>query len=98
MIEVIFKKNNKLIKFSSKGHANFNENGRDLICSAVSSIIIGGLNALQNKDSFVIKIKSGYLDVESLIDASEHDIIVFETIYIQLKTIEENYSKYLKVI
>jgi len=41
MIEVIFKKNNKLIKFSSKGHANFNENGRDLICSAVSSIIIG---------------------------------------------------------
>jgi len=53
---------------------------------------------VQNKDSFVIKIKSGYVDVESLIDASEHDIIVFETIYIQLKTIEENYSKYLKVI
>lgn len=98
MIEIIYKNNNNHIEFSSKGHADFDKIGKDIICSAVSSIIIGGLNAIKEIDSFQIKIEKGDAEVKSLKPVSEHDNIVFETMLIQLKTIEENYPKNLKVI
>ena len=54
-------------------------------------------NNIQIRVKDAIK-KSLDVEVKSLKPVSEHDNIVFETMLIQLKTIEENYPKNLKVI
>lgn len=100
MIKIIFHRNDdKKISFlESEGHANFDKKGKDIVCSAVSSVLVGGINSLQNIDSYDIKINEGYIKLDTKNINSEYDAIVLETIYVQLKTIEKSYSQYVKVI
>ena len=80
------------------GHSNYNELGKDIICSAVSSILIGGYNAIKTISDFKVKIEEGDSELTFIgKKISEHDLIVIETIVIQLKTIENSYKKYIKI-
>ena len=98
MIKVIFHKENKNLKtIEVTGHAGYADNGKDIVCSAVSAILIGGLNALNNCDKYEIIIKDGYVYFNSNNELSEHDQIVLETILIQLKTISESYPKFISI-
>ena len=48
MITVSYSKNNEIISLIEvTGHALFAPKGQDIVCSAVSSIMIGGLNNLK---------------------------------------------------
>ncbi len=99
MIEIKIKKDaDKIYALTSKGHANYADKGKDIVCSAVSAILIGGLNAIKNIDDFKIIKDDGYLEILANKNISKDDQIVFYTIYIQLKTIEESYPKNLKII
>ena len=42
-----------------KGHANFAEHGKDLVCAGVSCIITGGFNALNKEDVEEITLEEG---------------------------------------
>ncbi len=94
------KANGKINKLSIIGHANFAKKGKDIVCSAVSAIVIGGLNALKNPKSFEIYIDDdkGIINIESKDNVSEHDYEVLETILIQLKTVEEEATKNVKIV
>lgn len=94
------KKDNKIIKLFVLGHAESAEYGKDLVCAGVSAIIFGGLNNLKEIEKFSIEKDDdkGLIKIEALRDVNMHDYIVLETIMVQLKTIEESYSKYIKVI
>jgi uncharacterized protein YsxB (DUF464 family) len=94
MIEIKFNLSNNRIEFSSVGHADFADYGKDVVCAAVSSIIIGALNALKSEE-LDIKIKKG--DVKVSGNLNSHDEIVFETMLVQLKTIEDQYPNNLKI-
>lgn len=54
----------KVQSITLKGHANSDTKGHDLICAAVSSIITGGANALQDIDNFDIKLESGNASIK----------------------------------
>lgn len=80
------------------GHADYAEYGKDIVCSAVSSIIITTVNAIllfnadyisydEMKDKFVIKIKIHNELVSKLI-ANMLNI---------LQEIENNYPKNIKI-
>ena len=98
MIKISFlEKDSKIIKIEAQGHALFAQKGKDIVCSAVSAILVGGCNALENHSNYDIKIESGNLAIDTLDKITEQDEIVMRTIIIQLKTIEESYSSYLKV-
>jgi len=92
------RKNGKIVNLSVKGHANSAEKGKDLVCAAVSSILVGGCNALNQPNCFAIKLDSGDASIEELDHANEHDYEVLEIMIVQFKTIEESYGKFLKVI
>lgn len=79
-----------------KGHANFKEAGSDIICSAVSGVMLG-LNALEESDLMQIKINEGHIKVEAT-KLNPHDLIVIETIIAQLKSIEVMHPQYVKFI
>lgn len=99
MIHVIFvDENTKIKSFEVKGHAGSGPYGHDLVCSAVSGIILGGLNNLQDGDDhYKIEVKEGYVCFETLKEVSKHDQIVLETIEKQIESVAVSYPKNAKL-
>ena len=92
------RKNGKIVNLTVKGHANSAPHGEDLVCAAVSSILVGGCNALNQPDCFAIKLESGDASVVEISHANEHDYEVLEVMLVQFKSVEETSRKFLKVI
>ena len=82
----------------SKGHANSAPHGEDLVCAAVSGILLGGINALK-EDHYQLKSdeEKGIIELYNLGKMSQHDTIVIETIVSQLSSISRDNKKFLKV-
>ena len=99
MIKITATRNNgKIISLTVKGHANSVPHGEDLVCAAVSSILVGGCNALNEHNCFAIKLNEGDASITEISHANEHDYEVLETMMIQFKTVEESNKKFLQVI
>ena len=98
MITVKVKVHNEIYQYLSvKGHAGAGEYGNDLICAGVSSIMFGLLNAIEMADKrIVINVKDNHIEV---INDSDNTKInnYLELVILQLKTIEESYSQYIKI-
>ena len=90
-------KDGSYLSLDVKGHAEYGEYGKDLICASVSSILFGFMNALDELQENV-EIKQA----ENRITVTDHSGSVaiqdyFELVIIQLKTIEESYGDFIKV-
>ena len=92
------RKDGKIINLTVKGHANSAPKGEDLVCAAVSSVLVGGCNALNQPNCFAIKLNEGDASVTEISHANEHDYEVLEVMLVQFKCIEETSTKFLKVI
>ena len=92
------RKDGKIINLTVKGHANSAPKGEDLVCAAVSSILVGGCNALNQPNCFAIKLDSGDASIVEVSHANEHDYEVLEVMLVQFKSVEETSAKFLKVI
>ena len=92
------RKNGKIVNLTVKGHANSAPKGEDLVCAAVSSILVGGCNALKEPNCFAIKLNEGDASVVEVSHANEHDYEVLEVMLVQFKSVEETSPKFLKVI
>lgn len=100
MVKVTFILNKtEYIGLRVEGHADYASYGKDIVCSAISSVVIGGLNAIKNIESFDVSISKG--DVKCLLKEneiiSEHDRVVLETIRYQLFSIQEARSKNIQI-
>lgn len=103
MTKVILKKrDNKIVAFKIKGHTGYDETGRDIVCSAIStlscSIGDGIIEILKIKPEY--SIEDGFLSL-SLEKVSTEDLersqILLQTLLLGLKNIEKMYGKYIKV-
>lgn len=99
MINVCIKREKSHIShISISGHALFAEHGKDIVCAGVSSIIIGGINAIHELGYIELieyDVKEGEIDVK-IKDCFKYELqVILETLCIQLKTIEESYSNYI---
>lgn len=80
------------------GHANYSEYGKDIVCSATSSIVITTVNA-------IISFNESYITYEELpnkfiIKINEYNDIVSKLITNMLnllKELENDYPKYIKM-
>jgi len=99
MIKItVIKLNKKIQSISVKGHSNSALKGEDLICAGVSSIVIGGANAISNPECYTFKQDEGLFEIVELKKASDHDYDVLETMFTQLKTIAETYPMFISII
>lgn len=97
MIKVkILRKNDLIVLIEIKGHANYDEYGKDIVCAGVSSIAVGAINNLKT-DDFKITMQEGLIRIETLHEISYHDQVVLETMIVQLKTMEESYGSFLSI-
>jgi uncharacterized protein YsxB (DUF464 family) len=102
----IFRKNNNIYRFTVKGHADFAEEGSDIVCSAVSILVVNTINAVETFTDEAVKAEAdgkngGFIDYR-LTDIEKggksHDAqLLLETMVLGLKTIENEYYRYIKV-
>lgn len=93
MIKVSIKKNQIIIK----GHANYDELGKDIVCASVSSMVITTVNAILRIDNEAIKYSD---DKGVTIDIIKNDEIVNKLINNLIDLLEElskQYPKYIEI-
>lgn len=95
MIKIIIKTDeDKIIGYNVFGHANFAPKGKDIVCSAVSSITqtaLLGLKELLKKD-IEFEQDNGLLRVQ-ISNPDKDSNLVLETMLLGLKEIEKIYPK-----
>lgn len=103
MIKVtIYKENNDFVRITTNGHAEFDEYGRDIVCSGVSSIVINTINSLDNLTDATLNVESdddkGFIDC--VINNPDHDSnLLMKSLVLGLEGIRDSYSKkYLQII
>lgn len=98
MITATFKENNKLIhKFIIEGHANFAPTGQDIVCAAVSSLVLATCNALLYLEECEVADEDGLL-VCTVKEPSEITNTLMQPLLIGLNGIAEKHPNHLKVI
>ena len=93
MIKVQIKRNNKYItQIKIKGHAQFGEYGKDLVCAGVSAVATGICNTLAKK-GFLEEKKCAII----LYENDEIMQVILETLVISLESFTEDYHQYIKI-
>jgi uncharacterized protein YsxB (DUF464 family) len=66
MITILLKETDgHFVSLEAKGHANSAPYGADLVCAAVSAVILGGFNALTNAKTYEAKASEGYASLKA---------------------------------
>ena len=99
MIHVVIKtdeSSGKITSLEVKGHSGKDIYGKDLVCAAVSAIVTGGMNALQDKE-YSFLLEEGHAYIKAIDIPSDYDAVVLKTIEIQLQTVEESDPEFIKI-
>ena len=88
-----------IIRLRINGHANSQEVGKDLVCAAVSGIVTGAMNALDEILPQTCELSCGEGFAEIIVLENSKDLqTVLKTVLWQLLTVEQEYPKYVKLI
>ena len=101
MITITVKKRNgNYLEFVSKGHAGYAEEGQDIVCAAVSVLIITTVNSLEKftDDKFDVQEKDGFVSIHFRNDLSERGMLLMDSLLLGLTEIAGSYNnRYLTV-
>ena len=107
MIEIaFFKHEGHLVGFEASGHAGYDAYGRDIVCAAVSGILLTTLGGIDEVVGVHPKVKrndeSGYLQVQlplQLEEAAKHDAcLLIRSAENGLRSISEQYPDFVRII
>lgn len=106
MIHVtVYRSNNQITAFELSGHADSGPYGFDLVCAGVSAVSIGTVNAVMELCGADLEIEQGneggYLHVTipnlTSMELMDRVQLLFEGMLISLKSIEVEYSQFIKI-
>ena len=86
-----------------KGHADFAEHGKDLVCAGASAVSFGAVNAIIALTGITPIIQQGsdggYLKVVFPDQAeNNHEIqLIVKAMIVSLQTIEQDYGQHIKI-
>jgi uncharacterized protein YsxB (DUF464 family) len=97
--------NKKVDGFTMSGHADFSEHGQDLVCAGASAVSFGTINAIFSISGVEPHLEQGgdggYLRCEIPKDVDSFTLeqiqLLLEGMVVSLKTIELDYSNYIKI-
>ena len=98
MIDVIaFAKNGKYTGLKVSGHAGFDENGRDIVCAAVSVLTLNLANSIEIFCEDIISVEedteNGLLAAEFKNKLSEKAKLLMDSLLLGLDGISKEYGK-----
>lgn len=103
MLKITFFKKKFFTGFEAAGHANFDIEGKDIVCAAASALLQSAILGLSKtlKIKHKIKIKKGYLFFASLegLDSlkTEKSQLLLKTLFESLKQLAKQHPKYIKI-
>lgn len=105
MIHVTIYENqkNEYTAFNCIGHAEYGEPGEDIVCAAVSVLVINTINSIEQlvQDAFdvVTKQESGLIDFSLKEGYSEQSLLLIQSLVLGLQGIQNNYgNEYITII
>ena len=96
----VLKKNVDYVRFSSKGHAGYAEAGEDIVCAAVSALVINTVNSLEKftEEKFRLKEGDGLVSVVFEGKMTGKGRLLMDSLLLGLTEIESDYNnQYLRV-
>ena len=84
-------------KISIKGHALYDDFGKDIVCSAISSIIITSINGILSIDNKAIKYESDNGITIQIIKNDKVTLSLIDNMMMLLKDLEKQYPKNIKI-
>lgn len=107
MITVTVRDNDfRVVSLEMTGHANYAEHGSDIVCAAVSALVLTTVNSIERLASYqpVVEVdeqNGGYLYFETLTNlTSEQEYIthiLLQNLLYGLEDIQEQYASYLSI-
>ena len=102
MIEAVFFSNNNFYySFLIQGHADYNINGNDIVCAAVSSAVDMTINAIKNivgeKINLNINNKKALVSLELVNQDNKIASMFIKSLYDHLINISEVYPDNIKI-
>ncbi|MCR4610445.1 MAG: ribosomal-processing cysteine protease Prp [Lachnospiraceae bacterium] len=102
MIDVSIKKRHRdFTSLTTKGHALFDETGKDIVCAAVSVLIINTINSIEKYADCNLSVVSdqdeGYIDCNIENPCAESNLLM-KSLILGLSEIRKTYSEeYVKI-
>lgn len=93
MIKVSIKQKQIIIK----GHANYDELGKDIVCASVSSMVITTVNAILRIDNEAIKYSENNGVTIDIIKDDEITNKLINNLIDLLEELEKQYPKYIEI-
>lgn len=85
-------------KITIKGHAMYNDYGKDIVCASVSSIVTTSVNAVLSFDKNAIKyvVKEGFIDI-TILKTDEKTNVLLANMVSLLDDLASQYPKNIKI-
>lgn len=102
MIKIVIKKvKDEVIALECSGHSGYAENGKDIVCSAVSTLVQNAILSLQKianvPVNYVIDDKKAFLSI-NIEGVSNYDAqIIMKSTLLGLQTLQKSYKKYIDI-
>ncbi len=103
MIKIAIYKNAEhlITGFQVSGHSGYAEAGSDIVCSAVSALVINTINSIQQFTSDQFRLeqdeKTGYIEFHVVSPISNNSNLLLSSLALGLQGISEEYSEYIKL-
>ncbi len=85
------------IGFRCSGHAGFAVHGKDIVCAAVSALVLNTINSIEefteDKFSCAQEEKSGLVEFIIVSEVSEEASLLMDSLFLGLKNIQHDYGK-----
>lgn len=91
----------EMVGFRSTGHAGFAESGHDIVCAAVSALIINTVNSIETftSETFELKEDEGMIDFRIVSKPGNESTLLLNSLFLGLNGIREDYGKqYIKFV
>jgi len=100
MIRVkVYKKNKQINKITFRGHADYDEFGKDIVCAACSATILTTLNGILSIDKSTIGVKGKDNNIDVKIKKNnEITLKLINNMLNCLKSIKQYYPKNIEII
>ena len=94
-------RHSQCIQVETRGHAEYAEEGQDIICAAVSVLMVNTANSLEQltDDGFTCEEGDGYVSIAIEQEASDTAILLMNSLRLGLESIRETYGDaYLDIV
>lgn len=95
----VYRKQGKVTGFRCIGHSGYAQSGKDIVCAAVSMLVINTVNAIEaftvSEFNLDTEEESGLIAFQ-LKEEPDHDTkLLLDTMFLGLQDIQNNYGRYL---